>query len=154
MKNRAYGDGDDARSAAAALAVALNTMLRLFAPHLPYVTEEVWSWWQSGSIHTAPWPSATEFADAASTGDDLELYPVAGEILGAIRKAKSSEQRSLATPVARAVIIDTERRLQIFERARRDVLAAGRVEAVDLAAGDELAVSLAFAPPEEAPAQD
>ena len=93
VKTRAYGDGTEtaaAASARATLAVALSVLHRLFAPFLPFVTEEVWGWWQEGSVHVAPWPEPAEVGPFAG-GDDIVLT-VAAEVLGAVRREKTARQ--------------------------------------------------------------
>ena len=110
MKGRRYGDqgAELAASANGALLAALDVMLRLFAPFLPFVTDEVWSWWRPGTIHTAAWPDPEALLKACEpAGEDEQRRrraQFAAAVLGAIRKKKSEEQRPLKTPVARAVI--------------------------------------------------
>jgi valyl-tRNA synthetase len=143
VKQRAYGAGDQggAASARRALELALSTLLRLFAPHLPFVTEEVWSWWQDGSIHRASWPDPEPLR--ADTGDAERLtYRVAADVLGEIRKAKTSCQKSLRAEVELAVVRDTAERLEALRAALADVHQAGRVRDMDLVPADEFAVEV------------
>jgi len=142
VKGRAYtGDA----SAAAALTTALETVLKLFAPFLPYATEEVWSWWRgdAGSIHRAAWPSAP----AAGADGDPAVLAVAAEVLGQIRKAKTDAKRSMRAEVAGVVVRDTAERLAALRSAVGDVAEAGRaaVDAIELVEAAEPAVDVTLA---------
>jgi valyl-tRNA synthetase len=145
VKGRAYGAAGvaEARSAGVALRCALSTLLRLFAPFLAYVTEEVWSWWREGSVHRAPWP---ERGELAVEGDPL-VFAVASDVLGAVRKEKSEQKVSLASPVERVVVRDTEVRLAALADARRDVCDAGKIAVLEVDTGPELLVKVELAPP-------
>ncbi|HVV77532.1 MAG TPA: valine--tRNA ligase [Mycobacteriales bacterium] len=127
VKERAYGSrGDEAAaSAKAALGTTLSALLRLFAPFLPFVTEEVWSWWQEGSVHHAGWPTADELRSAAE--GDSGLLGLVGVALSQVRGAKSSAQVSMKTDVAHAVVRGAAADLDRLRAAADDLAAAGRI---------------------------
>jgi valyl-tRNA synthetase len=127
VKERAYGDPRDpaTASARAALAIALGVQLRLLAPFLPYVTEEVWSWWQDGSIHRAPWPASTDLGAAAASTPAL-LDAVAAALIG-IRGAKSQAKVSMKAPLARVEISGPAEQVALVEQAADDLRASGKV---------------------------
>lgn len=138
VKVRAYGDGGGAASARAALDRALSVLLRLFAPFLPFATEEVWSWWQSGSIHTSSWPTVAELGDLA--GADPALSPLAASVLSELRRAKTEAKRGMRTPIAHATVEIPDTLRPAFEAIQADLTDAGGVESWDVRAGDELRV--------------
>jgi valyl-tRNA synthetase len=145
VKGRVYAGADSAaaRSAMATLRIALSAQLRMFAPFLSFVTEEVWSWWQEGSVHRAPWPTSAEVR--CEDANQL-VFIVASEVIGAVRKEKSEQKRSLATPVERVVVRDTEERLAAFSAAEADVCSAGKITGpVETDVAAELAVSVELA---------
>jgi valyl-tRNA synthetase len=173
VKGRAYGgQGEEAAaSAQQALTLALSTLLRLFAPVLPFVTEEVWSWWLDGSIHRAPWPDADDLRTAAGlrgpnamaglrgpnamaglrgpnaiTGETEALvFDVAAAVLGEIRKAKTAAKASMRADVARVLVRDTAERLAALAAAEGDVREAGRVAELATEEGDGFSVEVVLA---------
>jgi valyl-tRNA synthetase len=129
VKDRAYGATGQpgAASARAALTGALDVLLRLLAPYLPFATEEVWSWWRDGSVHLAPWPDRVP----AGRGRDPLPLEAAGLVLGAARRAKSEARLPLRSPVARVVVTGTPQRLAAVRAAEADLRAAGRIAAME-----------------------
>ncbi len=135
VKPRAYGEQGEAAagSAIATLRTALLTVLRLFAPFLPFVTEEAWSWrqpGQDGSVHLAAWPDAAELR--ALGGPDDAALDAASAAIASIRKAKSQAQLPMRAPVRRLSASGPADQLDALAAVLRDVRLAGRVEAVDL----------------------
>jgi valyl-tRNA synthetase len=151
VKGRRY-DPDPQVSASVSLALraSLSVFQRLFAPFLPFVCEEVWSWWQTGSIHRAQWPDAAELAAAAAGGAseperEAMALEVTAEALSEVRKAKSQARRPMRAPVRRVVVRDTAERLQALQLGKGDLLEAGTIELLELVEADELAVEVELA---------
>ncbi len=99
--------------------------LRLLAPFLPYVTEEVWSWWQEGSIHRQPWPTVAELGSAAAA-DPAMLAAVAAALVG-IRGAKSKAKVSMRAELSRVEVRGPAAALALAERAAADLQPPGKI---------------------------
>jgi valyl-tRNA synthetase len=145
VKVRAYGDDADpaTRSARAALLVALSVLLRLLAPFLAFSAEEAWSWFHDDSIHAASWPTAAELAATGPRG----AFDAASAVLGAVRREKSSNGRSMRSGVAKVVVTTSRATIDAIESARADLLDAGVIAELELREGDEsISVELAEDP--------
>ncbi len=147
-KPRAYGGYGPAPagSAIAALRLALSVLLRLFAPFLPFVTEEVWSWWQDGSaapdsipggsIHRASWPDPQPLRLLGAAVSDADgLLDAASAAIGSIRKAKSQARLPMRASAGRLVVTASPAQLAALAQVSRDVQAAGAVAEVELRPG-------------------
>jgi valyl-tRNA synthetase len=146
VKDRAYnadGSVSAAQQASAAITLrrALHTMLRLFAPFLPFATDEVWSWWQTeaGSIHRAPWPTAEELI-AGLDGSNAPLLGLASSALVGVRKAKSDAKVSMKAAVESAILEAPAAVLTSLKLLETDLKAVGRIETLGYAEGEEVAM--------------
>ncbi len=131
-KARKYGDRSEAEAASAnaTMLLALSVLTRLFAPFLPFVTEEVWSWWRPGSVHRAAWPDEEEIARAIGdyATEDTSVYVRTAEVLGDIRKAKAERKMSPGAALLRAEIFNSEDLDAKLGEAAQDLRAAARAE--------------------------
>ncbi len=144
VKGRRYGEqgAEGAGSANAALTAALDVMLRLFAPFLPFVTEEVWSWWREGSIHQASWPTPDKLlsrladnSDATRQADEL-AYQWATEVLFEVRKQRSEAKQPLKVPITKVTVKAPAEAVGLMPIVDADLRAALRVQAFETAVGE------------------
>jgi valyl-tRNA synthetase len=145
VKDRAYAEGPGGDSARAALAAGLSVLLRLFAPFLPYATEEIWSWWRYGSVHTSTWPTTYELTRVAPHGD-ATLLDLAGDALRQVRRAKSDRKLSMKADVPLAEALGPAAVLERLALVEQDLRAAGRIGKLDMLPDrtTELVIASAF----------
>ena len=139
VKERAYGaPSREQASAVAALKTALSTLLRLFAPVIPFATEEAWRWSNDGSVHLAAWPSVDELAARHEAG--VELLELASLALTGIRRAKTDAKASQKTAVASATIAAPAATIALLETAAHDLEAVGRIADLGFTEADDFEV--------------
>lgn len=136
VKDRAYNGSEQGRhSAHSALREALSVLLRLFAPFLPFATEEAWSWFNDTSVHTSSWPQGTEQVE----GSDPLILSTVSSVLTSIRRVKTDAQLSQRSRVSSAVVIASSADADRLRLAHADVCAVGRVDALEIRVDDALA---------------
>ncbi|MFP4118814.1 MAG: valine--tRNA ligase [Candidatus Woesearchaeota archaeon] len=157
VKDRLYKPeiyGDESRTAGQmTLAYVLERVLKIFAPYLPFVTEEIYSWrlkqlFGDSSVHVSKWPDVDE---TFISEDDEKAASLACDIIAAVRQQKNIEQVSQKHPVQRLVIDVDDDSKALLESMQRDIAmttSADEVvyeaaEDIELDNGLKLAVSLA-----------
>jgi valyl-tRNA synthetase len=143
VKMRAYGTTDISASARAALQRALSVMQRLFAPHIPFATEEVWSWWKQNSIHLAQWPTVGEITGDTKHIDAFEMMlDSACNVIGVIRRTKTEAKLSQRAEVEYTSVSATDAQIALLKVCIGDLQNAGVVPAIEFVshtAGDSVA---------------
>ena len=157
VKGRRYGDQGPtgAASATGALAAALSVLLRLLAPFLPFVTEEVWSWWQDGTIHQSPWPKSSELdvllADNSPSAQaaDQAVYAWATDVLYEVRRQRSEAKQPLKVPITKVTIRAHSDLVSLMPQVEADLKATLRVRVFEVLEGEprEIVVAAYEAPP-------
>jgi valyl-tRNA synthetase len=132
VKTRAYSEGAGSDSARAALQRALSTLQRLFAPHIPFATEEVWGWWQTGSIHRASWPTRADLLGATSTVESTEdLLDAVCNVLAVIRRTKTEAKVSQRAEVEHVLVSATDAQTSLLQLGLVDLLNAGVAQKIE-----------------------
>jgi len=134
-KKRSYDEANEdpagKASASHTLGLCLDAILRLFAPVMPHITEELWSHIfvtqheESGSIHArGNWPKAADYlSDEMAEQDGIATV----EAQQAVRKAKTEAGVSIKRTDETLVISAT-----LSESAQRDLRAAGNIRVLHI----------------------
>ena len=150
VKTRGYlsHSEEGAMSARAALRRALSTLQRLLAPLLPFVTEEVWNWWQTGSVHQSQWPTTNELTLGLTSGPNEELLDAICGAIGVIRRAKTEAKVSQRAVVTEASFVASIEAASAITAGWADIADAGSVEkwSISTAGTNEITVNVTLAP--------
>jgi len=139
-RTRTDEDPEGRASAIATLRTGLSVTMRLFAPFVPTITDEVWSWTfaeRTGkqSIHVADWPSAAEFEGIPDPNSD-DSFTVACDAIAAVRKAKTDMGLGMGRPLASLSLAGNVDSLAVLSGVICDVNDGANASGVDVVEGD------------------
>ncbi|QKX02271.1 valine--tRNA ligase [Wolbachia endosymbiont of Dirofilaria (Dirofilaria) immitis] len=133
VKRRAYGDIVTNRanlSAKQSLAYALSIVLRLFAPFLPYITEEIhYQLYSCNSVHTqSNWPDKEELVydkHSEEMGDDFI------QILNTVREIKADNKVSVKHRIKKLIIKTNLQEDKLNQSAQDDLQTVCNAEVIE-----------------------
>lgn len=123
-------------SAVHALRQGMHIFLRLFAPFLPYITEEVWSWviakevGNSPSVHTANWPTIEELAQVPKPKAE-GIFDAVIACFSAINKHRSNLNISRRQTFSKLTIQTTATTIDKLKHVATDLKQATNTQAFD-----------------------
>jgi valyl-tRNA synthetase len=147
VKTRAYGEGSatEVASARATLKITLSVLQRLFAPFLPFVTDEVWHWWHEDSVHLAPWPTLGELGEIGV--DAGAIYEPVCDVLEAVRREKSTHKVSQRARVTRLDVQAPEEFAGALRASAGDLITAGNIDALTVTDASDVRVDVSLEEP-------
>ena len=125
-------------------------LLRLFAPYLPFATEEVWSWWRQGSVHRATWPTPAEVLAGLGDQADSEAqrsYERATTLSAEVRRQKAAQKVSQKTRVTSLSWSVPAEWIPEIRAVQHDAMSALAIDSLELVAGPSGEVTLTLEPP-------
>ena len=149
VKTRTWGEKateEEKRAKASAvhtLRFGLKTFLKLFAPFLPFTTEEIWRWSftdEASSVHLATYPSAAEF-EGFKAGDPA-MFDAAMAAQAAVNQQKTVSKVSIARPVVTVTLKGHPDTIKSLAPVQKDVCGATKVEKMECVSDPSLAKNL------------
>ena len=146
VKDRIYNPdkrGKEGReSAQYALYHGLLGILKMMAPIMPYITEEIYQMYYASrekleSIHVSSWPSTVKVDDCSGLGELLVF------VIGRVRRAKSDKNVSMKEPVKMLNIVG-KISVKEFESIEGDIRSTTGAETVEYEKGEEMKVEVDF----------
>ncbi len=130
VKKRAYGSSETNSSAKQSLTYVLNIILRLFAPFLPYITEEIYHQLYSyNSVHNkSNWPSKQELIydkHSEEMGDNFV------QMLNLVRKIKADNNVSVKHLIKKLMIKANAKEDKLNQSAQDDLQAICNAEVIE-----------------------
>ena len=137
VKNRRLnGSSADSLSASTTLILILENVLKLFAPFVPMITDEIWltMYPDKKSIHLQKWPQKI---DVDLNNISSHEFEVAKESIASIRKEKTSNEIGLGKEVEKITITVNKEKIEALNQVLGDVQDAARANNLVINSSEE-----------------